>query len=40
MAITPHGTSFPIGLVLASNGKAVSQNNGLAGGYPGNTGVE
>jgi N-methylhydantoinase B len=40
MAITPHGTSFPIGLVLASNGKAISQNNGLAGGYPGNTGVE
>ncbi|GAA4735043.1 hydantoinase B/oxoprolinase family protein [Actinomycetospora chibensis] len=40
MAITPHGTSFPIGLVLASAGKAVSQNNGLAGGYPGNTGVE
>jgi N-methylhydantoinase B len=40
LAITPHGTSFPIGLVLASNGKAVSQNNGLAGGYPGNTGVE
>jgi N-methylhydantoinase B len=40
MAITPHGTSFPIGLVLASNGKAISQNNGLAGGYPGNTGIE
>jgi N-methylhydantoinase B len=40
MAITPHGTSLPIGLVLASNGKAISQNNGLAGGYPGNTGVE
>ncbi|MBB5153645.1 hydantoinase B/oxoprolinase family protein [Saccharopolyspora phatthalungensis] len=40
IAITPHGTSIPIGLVLASAGKAVSQNAGLAGGYPGNTGLE
>lgn len=40
VALTPHGTSIPMGLVLASAGKAVSQNNGLAGGYPGNTGVD
>ncbi|TSE01517.1 hydantoinase B/oxoprolinase family protein [Skermania sp. ID1734] len=40
IAVTPYGTSLPMGLVLASAGKAVSQNNGLAGGYPGNTGVE
>ncbi|MDI9907733.1 MULTISPECIES: hydantoinase B/oxoprolinase family protein [Rhodococcus] len=40
IAITPYGTSLPMGLVLASAGKAVAQNNGLAGGYPGNTGVE
>ncbi|GAB3576212.1 hydantoinase B/oxoprolinase family protein [Amycolatopsis endophytica] len=40
IAITPHGTSVPMGLVLASNGKAVSQNSGLAGGHPGNTGLD
>ncbi|WP_020659621.1 hydantoinase B/oxoprolinase family protein [Amycolatopsis benzoatilytica] len=40
IAITPHGTSVPMGLVLASNGKAVSQNGGLAGGHPGNTGLD
>jgi N-methylhydantoinase B len=40
VAITPHGTSLPMGLVLASAGKAISQNAGLAGGYPGNTGVD
>ena len=40
LAVTPYGTSLPMGLVLASAGKAVSQNNGLAGGYPGNTGLE
>ncbi|MFD4248897.1 hydantoinase B/oxoprolinase family protein [Amycolatopsis thermoflava] len=40
IAITPHGTSIPMGLVLASNGKAVSQNGGLAGGHPGNTGLD
>lgn len=39
-AITPHGTSLPIGLVLASAGKAVAQNAGLAGGHPGNTGLD
>ncbi|WP_236789598.1 hydantoinase B/oxoprolinase family protein [Amycolatopsis sp. GM8] len=40
VAITPHGTSIPMGLVLASNGKAVSQNGGLSGGHPGNTGLD
>src|SRR4029079_871923 len=40
VAVTPYGTSVPMGLVLASAGKSVTQNNGLAGGYPGNTGVE
>lgn len=40
LAMTPRGTSLPMGLVLASAGKAVAQNNGLAGGYPGNTGLE
>ena len=40
LAMTPRGTSVPMGLVLASAGKAVAQNNGLAGGYPGNTGLE
>ncbi len=40
LAMTPYGTSMPMGLVLASAGKAVAQNNGLAGGYPGNTGKE
>lgn len=36
-AIVPHGSEFPFGVMLAASGKAVSQNNGLAGGYPGNT---
>ncbi len=40
LAFTPYGTSFPLGLVLAAAGKATSQNNGLAGGFPGNTGVD
>jgi N-methylhydantoinase B len=40
LAMTPWGTSTPMGLVLASAGKAVAQNNGLSGGYPGNTGLE
>lgn len=38
-AMIPYGTDTPIGLVVASSGKAVAQNNGLAGGYPGNTAV-
>ncbi|GAA1141977.1 hydantoinase B/oxoprolinase family protein [Kribbella jejuensis] len=40
LAVTLHGSSQPAGLVLASAGKAVAQNAGLAGGYPGNTGLE
>lgn len=40
MAMTPYGTQVPMGLVLASAGKAVAQNTGLSGGYPGNTGLE
>jgi N-methylhydantoinase B len=40
VAITPHGTSVPMGLILASAGKAVTQNAGLSGGYPGNTGLD
>ena len=40
VAITPHGTSVPMGLILASAGKAVSQNAGLCGGHPGNTGLD
>jgi N-methylhydantoinase B len=36
-AIVPHGSGLPFGVMLAASGKAVSQNNGLAGGYPGNT---
>lgn len=40
LAVTLHGSSQPAGLVLASAGKAVAQNNGLAGGYPGNTGLD
>jgi N-methylhydantoinase B len=35
----PYGTEVPVGLVVASSGKAVSQNNGIAGGYPGNTAI-
>jgi len=40
LAIALYGSEFPAGLVFASAGKAVSQNGGLAGGYPGNTGLE
>ena len=40
VAITPHGTSVPMGLILASAGKAVTQNAGLCGGHPGNTGLD
>jgi N-methylhydantoinase B len=31
---------MPMGLILASAGKAVSQNGGLSGGHPGNTGLD
>lgn len=34
-AITPHGTSLPIALILSSSGMATGQNQGLAGGHPG-----
>jgi len=40
VAMTAHGTSLPMGLILAAAGKAVSQNGGLAGGHPGNTGLD
>ncbi|MBI3217530.1 MAG: hydantoinase B/oxoprolinase family protein [Mycobacterium sp.] len=40
VAVTPYGSSLPMGLVFASAGKAVAQNGGLAGGQPGNTGLE
>lgn len=36
-ALVPYQSQFPFGVMIASSGKAVSQNNGLAGGYPGNT---
>lgn len=38
-AFLPYGTDLPVGLVVASAGKGVSQNPGMAGGYPGNTAV-
>lgn len=37
-AITPHGTAVPMALVISSTGMATAQNQGLAGGHPGNTG--
>jgi N-methylhydantoinase B len=40
LAITPHGTSMPMALVLASAGKAIAQNGGLSGGHPGNSGLD
>lgn len=38
VAMTPHGTSIPAHVVLATSGKATAQNPGLAGGYPGSLG--
>ena len=38
VAITPHGSSLPMAMVLSSSGMATAQNQGLAGGHPGNTG--
>ena len=38
IAMTPHGTSIPAALVLSSAGMATAQNQGLAGGAPGNLG--
>lgn len=40
IAITPHGTSLPAHVVMASSGKATAQNPGLAGGYPGGLGYD
>ncbi|CAN5373543.1 hydantoinase B/oxoprolinase family protein [soil metagenome] len=40
VAVTPYGSSLPMGLFFASAGKAIAQNGGLAGGQPGNTGLE
>lgn len=40
MAMSLYGSHVPAGLVFASAGKAVAQNTGLSGGYPGNTGLE
>ncbi|MFG1926027.1 hydantoinase B/oxoprolinase family protein [Cryptosporangium sp. NPDC048952] len=40
LAVALYGSQVPAGVVFASAGKAVAQNNGLAGGYPGNTGLE
>lgn len=40
MAVVLYGSDVPAGLVFASAGKAVAQNTGMAGGYPGNTGLE
>jgi N-methylhydantoinase B len=36
-ALIPHGSQLPFGVMQATSGKAVSQNNGLSGGYPGNS---
>lgn len=38
VAMTPHGTSLPAHVLLASSGKASAQNPGLAGGYSGSLG--
>src|SRR5262249_13816163 len=36
-AITPHGTSVPMALVLSSSGMATAPNQGLSRGHPRNT---
>jgi N-methylhydantoinase B len=36
-ALIPHRSQFLFGVMQATSGKAVSQNNGLSGGYPGNS---
>jgi len=38
VAITPYGSSLPMAMVISSSGMATAQNQGLAGGHPGNTG--
>lgn len=40
IALTPHGTSIPASVGLASSGKATAQSPGLAGGYPGGLGYD
>lgn len=37
VCIIPHGTSAPMMIGFAGGGKAISQNIGLAGGYPGSS---
>jgi N-methylhydantoinase B len=37
LCVVPHDTDTRINLVLSGSGKAVSMNNGINGGYPGNT---
>ena len=37
LALVPHGTEVPIAQVISGAGKAVSQNIGAVGGYPGNS---
>jgi N-methylhydantoinase B len=38
VAMTPHGSSVPMAMVISTSGMATAQNQGLAGGHPGNTG--
>jgi N-methylhydantoinase B len=37
ICLAPYGSDVPMPIYFASTGKATTQNNGLAGGYPGNT---
>jgi N-methylhydantoinase B len=37
LAIIPHDTEIPMAQVISGSGKAISQNIGVAGGYPGNS---
>jgi len=37
LAIVPHDTDIPMAQVISGSGKAVSQNTGIGGGYPGNS---
>src|SRR6202035_4133779 len=37
LAIIPHDTEVPMAQVISGSGKTISQNTGLAGGYPGNS---
>jgi N-methylhydantoinase B len=40
LAVMPYSSTIPMTTNLAAGGKGVSQNTGLSGGYPGNTGYE